>query len=475
MSRMERAAKWTSISTLISMIVAFAQLAILSRLLDSAIFGQFAILNLLIELASAFALGGIANYLIFKKDIDAKGMSTVYWISCIVGGGLSGLLYLVAPVLLGIFGQAEIQSYLQILCILLFINALSAQYQALAIKHFKQPTLAKIEIVSTLLGFCVAMLFVKSGLFCLVMAAIATSLSKLALSILCFGKFARPSMTFCLDEAKQVYAYGIYNIGSQFLTIIRRQLDTLILSLLLPIHTLGVYHVIKQLAARPGQALQPIAVRLLMPLFSEHQQHKPTLKQTYLDGLSVLAFVLALIYTPMILLSLPITELVFGENYTEHHLILALLSVFWFVRIAGPTVMGGLVQSTGHTKLTFYWNLYTLPVSILVMTLAAWQGIYSLCIALTIFQLLLFVLSQKLLVSQIITINLMEVIGPVFKPALIFLGLLMLLKTLTMTLQQYLPLLLLLTLIGFAQLSIAWLMCKHLDDLKLPINRLRRA
>lgn len=44
-----------------------AQLAILVRILAPAVFGQFAVVNMVIEVFVAFALGGISNFLVYKR------------------------------------------------------------------------------------------------------------------------------------------------------------------------------------------------------------------------------------------------------------------------------------------------------------------------------------------------------------------------------------------------------------------------
>ncbi|WP_414828117.1 oligosaccharide flippase family protein [Alteromonas sp. H39] len=381
------------------------QLSILTRFFETSTFGEYAVLNLSIEVFSAISLGGISTYLIHRKNISDKGRSTVFFIALATGVLTFLIAKMASPFILALFSYEYLTDYLEVLSVLLLIHAVSAQYESIAVVNFEHTALAKIEIAARCIAFGVAMLTIELQLLCLVIASITHSLSKMLLLMFSFSTSSKLKPEFDFIEAKRAWRYGIYNVGSQFLNLLRRQIDIIVLASTLNTSELGIYHVLRQLAARPGQSLQPIVRRITMPLMSEVQQGASQLQQLYYDTFLVFCFVMSFIYTPLIIFSNEITLLFFGEKYAPYHLILALLSVFWLIRIVGPTTMGTLVQTTGHTHLTFYWNLWTLPVSAIVMYISSLYGIYLLCASLIAFQLALFYLSNRTITNKIIEIQ----------------------------------------------------------------------
>ena len=55
MSRIVSATSWTTLATIVNLLLTMAQLAILVRILAPAVFGQFAVVNMVIEVFVAFA------------------------------------------------------------------------------------------------------------------------------------------------------------------------------------------------------------------------------------------------------------------------------------------------------------------------------------------------------------------------------------------------------------------------------------
>ena len=62
--------RWTSISAIASLLIQFAQLAILGRLLSPADFGLMAMMMIVIGLANLLADFGVSNYFIQIKALS---------------------------------------------------------------------------------------------------------------------------------------------------------------------------------------------------------------------------------------------------------------------------------------------------------------------------------------------------------------------------------------------------------------------
>ena len=390
MSRLVSATSWTTLATLVNLVLTMVQLAFLVRILAPSVFGQFAVVNMVIEVFVAFALGGISNFLIFKRDADQQTSNAIYYLALIIGAIFSVLLYLLTPYIASALGYEAIIQELRLATLLLVVSSLSSQYQAVGMKHFKHQSIAQIDVAAKLLSFSFAISFPELELLCLVGAIIIYQVAKLLGFMLFLGKFVNLSLSANTGIFKEAFNYGIFDFGSQAINIVRKQLDVMILAITLPSSEMGVYHVIKQLASRPAQALQPIIGKVALPAFAEVKQNNEKFQRVYKDIYFLQLFVLAFIYVPVIVASELVATLFFGDSYAQYSLVLSLLAGFWFIRVASSNLVGPLVQSTGHTKRNFLWNIYVMIPNALVIYISSMFGVEALVFSMVVFQVTLF-------------------------------------------------------------------------------------
>ena len=401
MGKLVSATKWTTAATIVNIILTMVQLAYLARVLSPTTFGQFAIINLVIEIFVAFALGGISNFLLYKREADQATSNAIYYLALGIGVFFSGILYVLTPFIATQLGYSSIIEELKLATVLLIVSSLSSQYQALGMKNFEHKKIALIDIFAKFASFFFAVVTSKLGLLCLVGAVIVYQLVKLLGQMIFLGKHINLSFSVNKSIYREAFSYGIFDFGSQALNIVRKQLDIMILAITLQSNELGIYHIIKQLASRPAQALQPIIGKVALPAFSEVNIQKEKLKDVYQDFYLLQLTTLAFIYAPIIVASELVLGVFFGVEYIQYGLVLSLLAAFWFIRIATSNLIGPLVQSTGLTKRNFLWNMYLLIPNSLVIYFSSLFGVEALLAAMVVFQILLFPLVNFYFISYI--------------------------------------------------------------------------
>ena len=367
-----------------------AQLAILVRILAPAVFGQFAVVNMVIEVFVAFALGGISNFLVYKKNADQPTSNAIYFLALGIGAIFSLVLFLLTPFLATALGYESIVQELRLATVLLVISSIASQYQAVGMKNFHHQRVAQVDIFAKVLSFVFAISFSHLELLCLVGATIVYQLVRLVGFMMVLGREVNLTTKVNTAIYREAFNYGIFDFGSQALNILRRQLDVIILAVTLPSNELGVYHVIKQLASRPAQALQPIIGKVALPAFAEVKENETRFARVYKDFFILQLFVLAIIYIPVIIASDLVTALFFGTDFVQHSWVLSILSIFWFTRVASSNLVGPLVQATGFTKRNFLWNVILLLPNTLVIYVSSQYGVVALVSAMAVFQLILF-------------------------------------------------------------------------------------
>lgn len=419
MSKIVKATSWTTVSTVITSGITILQISILTRFIAPEVYGQFAIINLAIEIFTAMALGGISSFIIYKKDITQKARNTIFVLVMLCGFGAFTFFYFMGPVIVKLLGYHNLAGPIQVAATLLLVTSLSSQYQAFALKNFAHEKIAKVEITSKILSFAIALTTVEWGIFCLLLSFISYHLLRLIGLVLCLSKSINFSFDFEFSIVKEAINYGAYELGSQTLNIVRKQLDVIILASTLSAHDLGIYHVIKQLASRPAMAIQPIINKVALPTFSLLQNQKFALKRTYIDFMKAQSFALAFFYVPIVIFADLVASLLLGDAFSSYYIILGLLGVFWFIRVAASNLMGPTALAAGQTKLSFYWNLGVLVPNASIIYLSSSAGVTALAITLIVFQLAIIPIANKLIIQKIIPVTLFDVISSIGIPALI--------------------------------------------------------
>lgn len=405
MSRIVKATKWTTVSTVVTIALTILQISILTRYLEPSTYGYFAIINLAIEVFTAMALGGISSFIIYKKEISQQAKNTIFGLVIITGAIAFIFFYFVGPLLTSLLGYPILEGPMELAAILLPLSAISSQYQAIGLKSFEHDKVAKVEITAKFASFIIAINTTELGIFCLLTSYVSYYIFRLLGLMLLFSKVVDFSLKFEKSIVREAFNYGIFEFGTQTLNIVRRQLDVLILSMTLSANDLGIYHVIKQLASRPAMAVQPVVNKVALPTFSGLQENITKLKETYLDFMGAQSFVLAFFYAPIIIFSDLVAAFLLGDEYASQYIILSLLAAFWFIRVASSNLIGPIVLSSGKTKANFYWNLGIILPNIAMIYFSSSHGVMTLAIALIIFQLIVVPTANKLVVGQVLDVE----------------------------------------------------------------------
>ena len=80
--------KWTGLSTLITSVFQYVQVAVLTKFLTSSDFGIMAMALVVIGLAQAYTDLGISNAIIQRQNTTKDNLSSLYWLEIMMGASL---------------------------------------------------------------------------------------------------------------------------------------------------------------------------------------------------------------------------------------------------------------------------------------------------------------------------------------------------------------------------------------------------
>ncbi|NJK40811.1 MAG: oligosaccharide flippase family protein [Acaryochloridaceae cyanobacterium SU_2_1] len=159
---------WTGIATIFTVVIQFLQLSILARLLDPSDFGVMAMIMVVIGFANAFADMGVSNAIIHYQNIQKRQLSSLYWLSILLGVCIFLIITLATPWIAQFFQEPRLRSMLLWASLIFIATPFGQQFQVLFQKELRFKYLAVVEIIASIVGSATAIvLHFKGKVFCL--------------------------------------------------------------------------------------------------------------------------------------------------------------------------------------------------------------------------------------------------------------------------------------------------------------------
>lgn len=377
-------------------IINIGVLAILARHLNKEDFGLVAISSVLISFISIVASTGIGEYLIYYRGENEKEVKNkAFGLNVIITLIVTLVVLIVIPFWSKFYNDERIK-FLAYLLLVNFIGEMIAIVpKALLRKEFKYGVLVKyLTIFGTLtsmakvlfvfLGFGVYSLVLPMAIFSPILAFSLIIQSPLSLDFKIGGKL--------LNE---IAKYVKHIIGSNVLTYLVNEGDTLIVGKVLGLEALGVYNIAFNVSNIFQSTLLPIITDISLPSFAKISDDIASLRLQYLKMINFIAFFSFPLLSIMIVHSRAIINILYGNKWNSAILPLMILLVFTIMRsISSPT--SSLFNSTGNPKIGFVFSLYFAPLFLLSIFLGSYWGIIGICLAVTISR----VLGAQILISK---------------------------------------------------------------------------
>ena len=199
---------WTYAERFLAQIVSLVVTIILARLVAPEDYGVISIASVFIVIADTFAINGLGNSLIYKKDADKIDFSSVFFFNIVFSTVLYAIFFIIAQPLAVFYEMELLTPVLRVMAIRIPIAAINSVQQAyiskkMEFKKFFYATLGG-TIASAVLGVILAILGMG------VWALVAQYLSNVIVDtmILWFTVKWRPCLVYSHKRMKELYSYG---------------------------------------------------------------------------------------------------------------------------------------------------------------------------------------------------------------------------------------------------------------------------
>jgi PST family polysaccharide transporter/lipopolysaccharide exporter len=386
MSNKEKAmngGKWITISTAISTVFQFVQVAILARLLDPSDFGIVSVSNLIIGFFQIFSNLGFSNSIIYKQESDRKVLSTLYLLNLLVGAVIFVAVYISSPYIISFYDEPKLEGVVKLAAFYFLIVYFGQLYMFLLEKELRFKSVATVDILGTVIGSAVTITLAFNGFeeLSMIIGSLVGQTVRTILQVILGWPLFKPMLSFNLREAGEHLRFGMYNLGDGLLGFIQSNSDNIFIGGMLGVKLLGYYTIAYQLAIFPITKLNPIILQVAYPILARMKEDTAGLKNSYLKILDFISYCNMPLLAGLFVTAESVVPLFYGPGWEQT---IDLIRIFVFVGIftclSHPLFT--LAFTKGKPNLLFYLNLGTLIVKIpLVYVLGTYWSVTGIAMA----------------------------------------------------------------------------------------------
>lgn len=367
-------ARWILLSQATRTVIQLFSLVVLSRLLTPAEYGLLAMSTVVINFVYLLRDMGTAAAVIQRETLTEDVTSTVFWLNVGTGFVLGLSLVLLAPVISAGFKTPALTPVLWVLAMVFPISGTSAVHQSLQERANGFRTIARVEVVSSLVGLAVAMAlaYLGCGVYALafqILAAITCATIQLW-----FASPWRPTWRWSQAEFKSLLGYSGNFTGFTIINYFARNADSMIIGRVLGQVQLGIYAQAYRVMMFPLQSMTFVANRALFPVMSRQQSEPAQMGQLYLRSLGMIATITAPLMAGLWLLRDPFVDVVLGHQWGQVAVILAWLAPVGLIQSVVST-NSTVFMATGRTNLLMRLGLFNTVLQLTAFFIGTRWGI----------------------------------------------------------------------------------------------------
>lgn len=376
------AVKWTALSSLVTSVMAFGQLAVLGRVLTQADFGLMAMVAVVMGLAYVFADAGLSNAVIYRQSTSDRQLSSLFWINLATGVTIFGVLSLISPLVARFYHEPGVGGLLRLASVSFLLIPFGQLPQALMQKRLAFRRLAVIEMSASTLGLvtAVATALAGQGVLSFVWGQLAAQGSRAFGMLVVSWPTWRPRVAFSPSGLGSYLSFGLFQTGERTLNYLASNVDYILVGRLLGPRPLGQYTVAYQMCIMPVARINPILTRVAFPTLALRQKDPDAMQRGYFELVKAAAFISLPLVLGLAASAPAAVPVLIGEQWTSSVPIVQLLALMAAVRVLGNT-SGSLLLAKGRADIGFWWNVFTVVTTAIVLYAVVRSGVVAVAAA----------------------------------------------------------------------------------------------
>lgn len=409
---------WTTTSTVVRSLVSLLQISILTRHLDVGAFGTIAIATVFIGFTQIFLDLGISAGIMHKQDATKEQLSSLFWLNILTGTILTLILIASAPLVSMGYEDETLTPIIMLLSLSVFLASLGSQHRTIQQKEMRFKYMAIIEIFASIITMAIAVILALKGfgVYSLVYSSITgVAVSNLLYLSLGLRKDKNIYWHFNLHDTYPFLKIGAFSIGSRILDYFSREIDIIFIGASFGKDVLGLYTLCKKIVQMLYGVINPIITKILTPLLAKLQSDRERAMGVYYKLIETLSITNLPIYFLVAVFSKTILFYLYGPQYIEGGFILSILAIYYgILSLSNP--VGSLQIAFGRTDLGFYWTIYRVLSTLIIVYIASFFNIETLVLLFLFLAIINTIALWRFQIYIILKMNFKNYISAIWKP-----------------------------------------------------------
>jgi O-antigen/teichoic acid export membrane protein len=388
----------------------------LARLLAPEAFGLVAMATVVFELANAFINSGLGAALIRSKTVSDADLNTVFYTNLALSLIAYAALFAGAPYIAAFYSQPELTSLIQVMGLIVFINAAKVVQTAVFSRKMDFKTQMKANTLSVVISGCLAVGAAWSGWG--VWSLVVQMLSSVLISALVLWLVSRwrPRLQFSIESFVRLFRFGKNLLAEGFLQILFENSYVLVIGRFFSAELTGLYFLARKVSNLISQQLTGAVQQATFPALSTLQDDNAALLHKYRQIMQLMMFLIAPIMALLAGLAQALFELMFDDRWAPAVPYLQLLCV---VGVLYPlhALNVNLLNVKGRSDLVLKVGLIKKAVNLTLLFLAIPYGVFGIVVSQVIGSFLA-IIPNTYFSARLVGYSLIDQVTDVIKPLL---------------------------------------------------------
>ena len=336
--------------------VTLAATAALARLLRPDAFGLFAMVLPIAGVAVLLRDLGLSSATIQRPSVRQDQISNLFWMNAMAGGLVAICIWIGAPMVSSLYGEARVTSLLQVVCVGFFIGGLGIQHAALLKRRmmFGRLVISETSAHLAAAGLAIATAYVTRSYWALAVQHIAYE-AFVTLGVVVCSKWipSRPKRDVGITE---MLSFGRDMTAASAMTYLIRNSDKALIGAHSGAVSLGYYSKAYQLLMWPTAFISSPLTNVMVPALSRLQSQPARYRTWYRQSVSMMLLITVPLFSMFYVLAPEIVAVLLGAQWQASVEILRALGPAALVTATGFAT-GWVYVSLGRTRRLAWWTL----------------------------------------------------------------------------------------------------------------------
>ncbi len=287
----------------------------LARMLAPEAFGLVAMATVVFELANAFTNSGLGAALIRSKTVTATDLDTVFYTNLLLSCIAYATLFVGASYMAAFYGQPKLTSLIQVMGLVVFINAARMVQIAVLSRKMDFRTQMKANTFGVIISGClaVASAWVGWGVWSLVVQMLSSAL--VSALVLWLVSQWRPTLRYSGESFSRLFSFGRNLLAEGLIAVLFQNSYVLVIGRFFSAELTGLYFLAKKVSDLISHSLTGAVQQATFPALSTIQDDNEVLLHKYRQIMQLMMFLISPIMALLAGLAPVLFRLMFDERW----------------------------------------------------------------------------------------------------------------------------------------------------------------